>query len=113
MIVNELTSINKMLEEIDINNTRIVFLINDKNQLTGCISQGDIIRALIGGASLKLASKDIAKLNPLTVFEQDNAFEIAKEKLLDNKIHAIPIIDKERKIISVVTLLDVLTNITN
>ena len=81
MIVNELTSINKMLEEIDINNTRIVFLVNDKNQLTGCISQGDIIRALIGGASLKLASKDIAKLNPLTVFEQDNAFEIAKEKL--------------------------------
>ena len=58
MIVNELTSINKMLEEIDINNTRIVFLVS-KNQLTGCISQGDIIR-LIGGASLKLASKDIA-----------------------------------------------------
>ena len=31
MIVNELTSINKMLEEIDINNTRIAFS-NDKNQ---------------------------------------------------------------------------------
>lgn len=108
MIVHELTAIKKMLEEIDINNTRIVFLVNDQNQLSGCISQGDIIRALINGVSLKLPSKDIAELNPIAILDNENSFNDAEKKLLESKIHAVPVVNQNREIISVVTLLDVL-----
>lgn len=110
MIIRESLSMKEMLEEIDINHTRIVFLINDKDQLSGCISQGDIIRSMINGVSLRVESKNIAKLNPIFIEESENALFLAKEKLIKNKIHAIPIVDSNKKIIKIVTLLDILQN---
>ncbi len=108
MIVDENISIKEMLEVIDTSNTRITFLTNEKGQLTGCISQGDIIRALIDGASLKVQSKDIAELNPTFVEDSDRCLEEAKRVLLSNKIHAVPVVDSSKKIISIITLMDVL-----
>ena len=66
MILNEDISIKDLLTtlENENENERIAFLTNKKGKPTGCVTQGDIIRVLLDGVSLKVSSKDIAKLNP-------------------------------------------------
>ncbi len=110
MILHEDTLIKDLLSNIDNYSSRIIFLVNDVNQLTGCVSQGDIIRALLNETSLKVPAKDIAQLNPIKVNKNKdiNYIDIAKKKIIDKEIHAIPIVDNDNKIISVVTLFDVI-----
>ena len=115
MILNENILISDLLSNIDNHSSRIIFLVNDDDQLTGCVSQGDIIRSLMNGSSLKVPAKDIAQLNPVKINKNDvdNMMEYAKTIIIEKEIHALPIVDDKNKIISVITLFDVLKNNLN
>ena len=110
MISNENTPLIDLLEKIETNSVRIEFLVNNKNQLIGSVSQGDIVRALLNNSSLKIPSKDIAHLNPIKVIaveNKSNIDEVAKI-IIKKHIHAVPIVDKQNKIIEIITLWDVI-----
>ena len=112
MIINENTLIKDLLSDLESQSSRIVFLVNKTNQLTGSVSQGDIIRALINGSSIKVPAKDIANLNPVKVYKNENkdAFISAKNLIIKKHLHAVPILDKNNKILSVITLIDLLND---
>ena len=110
MISNENTPLIDLLEKIETNSVRIEFLVNNKNQLIGSVSQGDIVRALLNNSSLKIPSKDIAHLNPIKVIaveNKSNIDEVAKI-IIKKHIQAVPIVDKQNKIIEIITLWDVI-----
>ncbi len=102
MILNEKISIKNLLEKLETKHERIAFLVNDREILTGSVSQGDIIRALIDGVSLKVASIEIANLNVITIEDSNNAGNEALELIINEELHAVPIVDKNRKIKSIV-----------
>mgnify|MGYP001204492805 CR=1 FL=1 len=110
MISNENTPLINLLEKIETNSVRVEFLVNDKNQLVGSVSQGDIVRALINNSSLKIPSKDIAHLNPIKIIakkDMSSIEEVAKI-IIKKHIHAVPIVDKQNQIIEIITLWDVI-----
>ena len=108
MILNEDISIKDLLTTLENVHERIAFLTNKKGKLIGCVTQGDIIRALLDGVSLKVSSKDIAKLNPRKIKDQANAYKLAIKAITKEELHAIPIIDDNGIIVSVISATEIL-----
>ena len=102
MILNENISVKDLLETLEINHERIAFLINEDKVLTGSISQGDIIRALINGVSLKISSIEIANLNVKKIKNNENAKSMAIELIISEGLHAVPIINNNGEIVSII-----------
>ena len=113
MIVDENIELQDLLSTLDNKNIRMIFLVNKNKQLTGCISQGDIIRLLIDGSSLKILAIDVANLNPIKIFYEKNKDYIAEAKkiITKKKVHAVPIVDKNNKIKSIISMWDILSKI--
>lgn len=104
MILNENVTIKKLLENLENGHERIAFLVNDQKKLISCVTQGDIIRALIDGVSLKVSAKEISRLNPKVVMKEKGAQKKAIELIISNKLHAVPIINKNGSIHTIVSI---------
>jgi CBS domain-containing protein len=106
--LNELTEARKLLALMDERHEKIAYITNADDQLIGCVSQGDIIRLLLGGGSLRISAKDFCSPSPLRIVESSDAFEQCRMIILKNGIHSVPIVDINNKIIRVVTVWDFL-----
>lgn len=77
---------------------QIVLVIDDAGTLLGTVSDGDIRRALLRGESLSNPVTKVMQGNPLVVPENLDRETILK-MMRANKIHQIPIVDDERKVV--------------
>ena len=93
-------SIKKAIDLIDKGARKIIFVVDSENKLYSTITDGDIRRWIIKTGGIKGKVEDICNKNPI-FFEKDYSVEKVKEILLSEKIEAIPVIDKERKIIKI------------
>ena len=95
----ETLSISQAMQKIDLNTCGVLFIVDDKDTLLGCISDGDIRRFLLsGGHMTDLVSKAI-NLHPKTADSIETAKKIYHKKFTV----AVPVIDKNKKIISIYT----------
>ena len=82
---------------IDANSGGILFLTDEKNRLTGCISDGDIRRFLLAGGKLEDPVMHGANSSPRCACSEEEARNLYHEK---NYV-AIPVIDADRRIIDI------------
>jgi CBS domain-containing protein len=108
MILNDGISVETLLHSMEVNHARIAFLVNDQSQLVGCVTQGDIIRAFLSGASKRFPARNIAKVSPFYVYDDASATMRCKEIIQKNKIHAVPILNKANQIVKVFEIWDLL-----
>jgi len=108
LVLNEKIEIKQLLQSLEVHHERIAFLVNDMAQMVGCVSQGDVIRALIDGASLRVPARDIAQINPVKVLQGPDDAALCKDLIRRRKLHAVPVVDDSNRIISVVTVWDLL-----
>ena len=82
----------------------VLFVINEKKQMVGTLTDGDSRRALINGASLEDNVGTIMhqNFNYLKVDELDNVKEIKRQRELKMKL--IPVLDKENHIVEIINL---------
>ena len=100
-IINIKSYIRDALEKINLNKHGAVF-IEDKGKIVGIITDGDVRRVLLKNIDINIRITKI--INKKFVFLiQENATRENILKLLDNKIKLIPILDKSKKLISIVT----------
>ena len=85
---------------IDESGRKIIFIVDIKNRLYGALTDGNIRRWIIKTGGIKGKVDDICNKNPI-FFEKDYSIGKAREILLSEKIEAIPVVDKERKIIKI------------
>lgn len=90
----------KLLDEVA---KKILFVTKDDN-FVASITDGDIRRWILKKGNLDAKVKDIANYNPKYLKEDDK--HKAKNYMKKYKIDPIPIIDKNKKIISIVFLKD-------
>ena len=89
------------LEAINLNKHGAVF-IEDKGKIIGIITDGDIRRALLKSSDINVKITKIINKDFVFLIEE-NASRENILKLLDNKIKLIPILNKSKKLISIVT----------
>lgn len=82
----------------------VLFVLNEKRQMVGTLTDGDSRRALIKGASLndKVATIMHRNFNFMKVGELDNVKEIKRQRELKMKL--IPVLDEENHIIEIINL---------
>ena len=83
------------LDEVAI---QIVLVINEKGELEGTVSDGDIRRGLLKGLDLASPIKSVAFRSPLVV---PDGVELAMvtQLMVANKIRQIPIVDKNQRVV--------------
>ncbi len=96
--------IKKCLKQLNLSQEKILICINKKKEFQGVITDGDLRRALLQGASLKDKINNYIKKNALFVNQN-----ISKEKalsLLSTKKILIPVLDSNNKVVDYYTLKD-------
>ena len=96
-IAKEELTVSEAMQKIDENSNGILFLINEADCLTCCITDGDIRRYLLRGGSMDGAALDAANHNPKFARDEKQA------KTLYDKRYcvAIPILNDEHRIIDI------------
>ena len=87
-------SLAEAMQQIDTNCGGVLFLINEQEQLIGCLSDGDIRRFLLGGGKIQEEAMCAANHHPKYAYTVDEACKLFHQK---NYV-AIPIVDEERHI---------------
>lgn len=89
---------------VEKNKNRCV-LVSDNKKIIGVLSEGDLIRALIGGASIYSKIDQFINFNFFYLKEKN--LTQAKQIFKKNLITILPILNKSMKLINVITLKDI------
>ena len=102
------STIKEAMKVIDKNLTGGALVVNENNELIGTITDGDIRRAMIKDFSINDGIENTYSKNYKFVSEQHSKKK-AKEYMLKNKIRQVPVIDKDKKLIDLYFLDDILS----
>lgn len=92
IIIHENNNVIDAIKRLNDNNIKILFVVNQANQILGTITDGDIRRAFLKNMHLKLSLKKIMNKN----FEK--IFLNRKVSFAKFKNNIIPVIDKKKRI---------------
>ncbi|SCW81928.1 CBS domain-containing protein [Lachnospiraceae bacterium C10] len=94
-------SIMDAMEKIDKNAKGLLFIIDPKGILEGCISDGDIRRWIIRTGQLKGKVNDAMNCSPKWIYETQEHMGI--DMMKKYQIDVIPILDIDKRIIAILT----------
>jgi dTDP-glucose pyrophosphorylase len=106
-VLNPNTSIEKAIQNLDESALQVVLVVDESNILLGTITDGDIRRGLLKGLDLSQPIKSIMNTNSFAVLPTISR-ELVLQLMKANKIHQIPIIDEERKVVGLHVLDEIL-----
>ena len=104
-VIDKKESIEDALKAIEANSSGLVF-IQDRQKIIGVVTDGDIRRALIKSKKLNISLTSFMNKNFIYLDENHDSKENVL-KLLDSRIKAIPILNKDKKLIRVVSSKDI------
>lgn len=94
------STIREALEIIDKGAMRIAIVIDEDDRLIGTLTDGDIRRGLLNNLSLDDCIESIVFKTPTVATLTDTKEEIL-QKALGKKLHQIPIVDDENRVIGI------------
>lgn len=95
-VISENDSLRCALEQLDRITVKVLLVIDNKQTFVASITDGDVRRAILAGASLETMVLQIANYHPMYLEHDDEI--IALKVMHEKKISALPILDKEKKI---------------
>lgn len=107
LIINEDCSMIEAMGLLDKVALKILFVVG-KSGLAATLTDGDIRRWILKKGNLDAKIKDIAHYQPIFIFENEKSK--AKEKMLQNSIEAIPVVDGDMQIKTIIFLNDRILN---
>ena len=100
-LVAESASLREALALIESNHHGIILTISPNGTVTGLATDGDIRRKLLAGGTLDEAVVHCA--NPQFIWESPSTSRELLMKKLDHRIRVIPLLDKDRHLVGVVS----------
>ena len=97
-MMQESSSIDQAITNLEKTGIKIVLVVDSVGKLLGTISDGDIRRGLLNGLYLKSTIKSIVNYNALVV-PPEISRQMVLQLMMVNKIHQIPIVDEQQKLI--------------
>ncbi len=104
------SSIEQAVRNLDQVAIKIVLVVNEKGELEGTISDGDIRRGLLKGLDLKSPIANVIHRNALVV-PPEMGREMVMQLMVANKIQQIPVVNEHRHIVGL-HLWDEITTVT-
>jgi dTDP-glucose pyrophosphorylase len=98
-LIDEETIMLDAMQQLNNVAKKVLFVMRD-GIFTAAITDGDIRRWILKKGNLEAKVKEIANYNPKYIFEEDKSK--AREFMMEHSIEALPILDNEKNIISVV-----------
>lgn len=95
-IILETDSLQYALEQLGEISVKVLLVVNETNIFVGTITDGDVRRAILAGASLETMVSHIANYHPLFLEHDDK--DAARKLMYERKISALPILNNEKKI---------------
>lgn len=83
----------------------LLFIVDEKESLIGCITDGDIRRWILKGGKLNAPVESVMNKKPVYLFYEEKCK--AKAMMLDKDITAIPLVDEDDRILDIVLLREV------
>lgn len=106
-LIREDASIKEAMKKMNNTGSKALFILNKENKLFGSLTDGDIRRWILKNGGLNEKIDKACNKNPIFI-TQDYDREKVKKLLLSNKIERIPVINKEREVLEVLLLEDIL-----
>ncbi len=108
--VKEEISLYDAIVKMFLEDVGTIFVIDEKEKLSGVISRKDLLKMSIGNTDLKDTPVSIVMTRrpKLITIKSDNTFFEAARKITDNKIDSLPVVDDDFKAIGRISK----TNIT-
>lgn len=99
-------SIRSAMQLIDRSGLEVAVLVDDDGRLVGVLTDGDLRRAVLGGAGLDDPALGHATRNPTTVPDGANRAH-ALDVMRATRLEQLPVIDSERRVVGLHTLSDI------
>jgi dTDP-glucose pyrophosphorylase len=100
-LIDEESSMLEAMALLDKVAKKVLFVVRDE-RFAGAITDGDIRRWILKKGNLDAKVKDIANYNPKYIYEKNKMS--AKEYMRKNSIEALPVLNENQDIISVIFL---------
>ena len=102
-VVVESILLAEALEVVTLNQRGAVVVANDKGILRGILSDGDIRRALLRGATLVTPISKLINLNVISLSNKESLKDRSKE-IFEAKtvVNIIPIVDSKNKVVDII-----------
>jgi dTDP-glucose pyrophosphorylase len=104
------SSLRIAMECLNENSLQICFVVDEDQKLLGALTDGDIRRALLKGATLETSVMQVMNSNPKYLSNKLNTAEVL-EKIKEMRVKHMPIVD-EQSIIKKIVILDELLGLT-
>ncbi len=102
--ISEYELIEQAIEIIEFNSSRCVIVVNSAQKVLGILSEGDILRAILKGTSVKSPVKNI--MNPSFKFLLEKEDKTKIYSLFKKGITLIPVLNQQNELIEVLNVLD-------
>lgn len=99
VVLHENVTILEAMKCIDKNGKQFVAITNEKDELVGSVTDGDIRRGILNGVALTDGVKKIMNATPYFSFK--DSIEAYKKKLSLHKLKQLPIVNKQKKVIDI------------
>lgn len=98
-LIEETTTVLKAMELLDKIAKKVLFVIKDK-KLVASITDGDIRRWILKKGNLEANISNVANYNPKFIYEKNKSK--AKEYMRELFVDALPILDNNKQVISII-----------
>ena len=100
-IISENALLKDVLLKIDLNKSKIVFVIDNSTKVIGTISDGDIRRSMISQSKINFSSKASDICNSKFKFVKHDEPAERIKSIVNGKINIVPVVDNDLKIIAI------------
>lgn len=104
-LVRESISVKDAMRRMDKVGKKILFVVDADNRILGVVTDGDIRRWILKEGSLSESISQTMNRDPIYITEGQSSRE-AKKLMASHEIECIPVVDKNRKIVSAIWWID-------
>ncbi len=104
------TSVKHVVELMRERNVGSVLVVDESGKLVGIFTERDLVKLVAEGKSLDVPVKEVMTTKLVVAHESDSIASIAN-KMIENWIRHIPVVDEQGRPIGIVSIRDVLRHI--
>ncbi len=108
VLISSNASLREAINCLNESGTKTLVIVDEKNQLLGTLSDGDIRRAIINGADLDKNIEGIYRSDPRYVIEGKYSIKKLAEDFIRNRYDLIPILNPKMEIKDIIYLEDLM-----
>ena len=107
ILIRQNSSLKNALRQMSATGEKCLVVVDKKNKLLGTLSDGDVRRAILSGKINENKISEYYQRRPIYFAKDNYSLNQAKNIFLRKRIDVIPIVEKSKKVVDVITFEDI------